>query len=314
MTDSELQNILLQRYYDLRDNPRGECSYQDCQDIISAAAFTRISNQLGEKGLIYWKAPRGTPIPGVGFGRITADGVDYVENAEKRQPPELAEQMKTIKAQCPKCQDEREVLVLKSDTKEQKWEYDEHMSPAFFYEESNLLKCAGCQFVFLQKKSWDTEATDESGRTCVGTDYFPKWAKEPLPEWVAVRTGYGTSNLVLQKLREVFLAFESGWHWLACVGCRSVLEAAMIETIGDKGSFNQNLEAYYTAGHISAGDKAQLKIVIEAGHGATHRSFEPTREEAKTAIDIVCRVLQGIYVHGPQAQSLSGRIPPRQKT
>jgi hypothetical protein len=137
----------------------------------------------------------------------------------------------------------------------------------------------------------------------------------PVPDWISdLAESSSDASLIFQKLREVLLSFESNWYWLACVGCRSVLEAAMIEKVGDQGTFKNNLEAYHREGKISGSDKDQLAIIIEAGHGATHRSFHPTREQVKTAIDIVCRVLQGVYLHAPQAQNLSQSIPPRQRT
>jgi hypothetical protein len=311
--DSELQLILLRHLYERR-NEKQRFSAGDFQGLFSPAEFGRICIQLRDKGWADWKAPAGEEMLAIGSARITTKGIEAIEQeATEAKPAEITKRPQITVALCPNCQDERDVLILITDTKRQEWYYDENAPPAYFYEKSSVLKCAGCQFVFLQKERWDTETTDEHGRSCVSTEYFPKWAQEPIPEWITSRVGWGTSNPILEKLREVLLTFESGWHWLACVGCRSVLEAAMVEKIGDKGTFKQNLEAYYAAGYISAGDKDQLGVVIEAGHGATHRSFRPTREQVKTAIDIVCRILQGIYVHGPQAQNLKASIPPREK-
>ena len=87
----------------------------------------------------------------------------------------------------------------------------------------------------------------------------------------------------------------------------------MIEKVGDKGTFKSILEEYHKVGYISKPDKEQLEIVLEAGHGATHRSFDPLPEQAKMVIDITCRILEGVYVHAPQAQTLKASIPPRQK-
>jgi hypothetical protein len=212
----------------------------------------------------------------------------------------------------PKVPGRKKGICSKTETEKHEWYYDEESTPACFYDKYSILKCAGCAFVFLQTEKWNTEATDDLGRPDCLTETFPKWAEEPVPGWVTEQLRSRTSGL-FEKLREVLLAFESGWDWLACVGCRSVLETAMIEKIGGRGTFNDNLDAYHEDGHISSGDKDQLRAVIEAGHGATHRAFHPTRDQVKTAIDIVCRILQGIYVHGPQAQSLKASVPPRQK-
>jgi hypothetical protein len=220
---------------------------------------------------------------------------------------------KKVRAWCPNCQGEREVLVLMTDTKKQSV-YFEPDEEATFYDKATALKCAGCEFIFLQKESWNSEAYDEFGFPCTLTECFPKWGKKPIPDWITdLAESSSDASLIFQKLREVLLSFESNWYWLACVGCRSVLEAAMIEKVGDQGTFKNNLEAYHREGKISGSDKDQLAVIIEVGHGATHRSFHPTREQVKTAIDIVCRVLQGVYVHAPQAQNLGQGIPPRQR-
>jgi Domain of unknown function (DUF4145) len=315
MTDSELQMMVLRGMYEHRDTADGQCYYQDFQSKISGSGFSRICAQLHQKGLIKWKsAGPGSESIGAGFGVITAAGVDLIE-----EPPRQNEQvgenmpMKTTSAHCPKCGDEREVLVLFSEKNEEAVLYDPDDAPAVFYEKLDLLKCAGCKFVFLQKANWNTEAQDKFGRPWVAIESFPKWAKEPIPDWItSAAEGSSVSAPIFEKLREVLLAFESKWYWLACVGCRSVLEAAMIEKIDNQGSFKANLDAYQAAGHIMTSDKEQLKIVIEAGHGATHRSLHPKREQVKIAIDIVCRILQGVYVHAPQAADLGKAIPPRQ--
>jgi hypothetical protein len=316
MTDSELQMIVLRGMYENRERNGGASDHRDFKDTIAPATFSRICEQLHDKGLIRWTSPRGEEAKalGVGFGTVTARGIEAIENPSvQAEPTAMKPPSEKVRSWCPKCQDERDVLILITDTRQWEPYYDEDAPPAYFYEKSSVLKCAGCQFVFLQKERWDTETTDQQGRSCVSKECFPKWAKEPIPEWIAYNVDWGTSNPILEKLREVLLTFASGWDWLACVGCRSVLEAAMVEKIGDKGTFKQNLEAYHANGYISAGDKDQFGVVIEAGHGATHRSFRPTREQVKTAIDIVCRILQGIYVHGPEAENLKASIPPRQK-
>jgi Domain of unknown function (DUF4145) len=223
---------------------------------------------------------------GAGFGVITAKGVDLIENPPGQKQAAQSVSAKMTSAHCPKCGDEREALVLFTEENQDAVTYDPDAPPAVFYEKSDLLQCAGCKFVFLQKANWNTESEDEFGKPFVAIERFPKWDKEPIADWItsAAESSSGSAP-IFQKLREVLLAYESGSYWLACVGSRSVLEAAMIEKVEDQGSFKANLDAYHAAGHITPSDKEQLKIVIEAEQGAT-RSFHPKREQVKIAIDI----------------------------
>jgi len=314
ITDSELRMIVLRGMYELRERQGEGCYYQDFVDKVPIAAFSRICSQLGEKGLISWHSPAGA-LPGSGFGVITATGVDLIESAPVKQQPVDSNRQETTRAHCPNCGAEREALVLAFDEKKEVIPYDPDAPPICFYDTSKFLKCAGCNFTFLQKVSWNDDALDDFGRPYGSIEYFPKWAKEPVPEWILNASDSSEKHApVFQKLREVLFAFESGSYWLACVGARSVLETAMIEKVTDKGTFSDKLDAYQSASHITATDKEQLKIVVEAGHAATHRSFHPTREQVRLAIEIVCRILQGVYIHAPQTDALKKSIPPRRQT
>lgn len=80
MRDSELRNVVLKKFYDLRKENRPYSLRQnDFDDLENCEIFTEekiddLCSQLSDKGLIeYNKTLKG------GFGRITTSGIDYVE-------------------------------------------------------------------------------------------------------------------------------------------------------------------------------------------------------------------------------------------
>ncbi|MFL6519186.1 MAG: hypothetical protein ACJ8NS_03120 [Chthoniobacterales bacterium] len=87
MKDSDLRNIVLQKFYDKRrDVPQRWCPYpDDFKDLppgspdFTMADVYRVCEQLAEQGLVDWK-PTGLHGHVVrGDGKITAAGVDHIE-------------------------------------------------------------------------------------------------------------------------------------------------------------------------------------------------------------------------------------------
>src|SRR5690242_13850079 len=80
--DTELQNIVLQEFYDHRSedwhNPVANVSDGD-----RAKATIRVSEQLRQHGLIEWKGLQGAL---TGMGKITAFGIDAIEGKAKPPP------------------------------------------------------------------------------------------------------------------------------------------------------------------------------------------------------------------------------------
>lgn len=79
MKDTELRGIVLQCYYEKRREPMFTPQEEDFQEKISLEDICAVSGQLGEHGLITWKAIKSFGGVSFGLGKITALGIDVVE-------------------------------------------------------------------------------------------------------------------------------------------------------------------------------------------------------------------------------------------
>ena len=85
--DNELRGIILQQFYNRRQNQNFETPSSEWLDEeISNKEIFRICKQLGDVGLIKWNHLVG----GIGRGIITSSGVDVVEGSRS---PEIAVQL-----------------------------------------------------------------------------------------------------------------------------------------------------------------------------------------------------------------------------
>ena len=89
MKDTDLQKIVLQTYYDLRNAGRFQWIEEDVPKdkfppVESFAQLARICGQLAEQELIEWKPVLGNVgEPVGGTGQIRSRGVDVIEGREK---------------------------------------------------------------------------------------------------------------------------------------------------------------------------------------------------------------------------------------
>jgi hypothetical protein len=82
MKDGELRGIVLEKFYELRNEQPGMLNVLSLPEIVSldpnVNRLLNICDQLGEHGLIHWKSLGSFSAVG-GMGKITARGVDVVE-------------------------------------------------------------------------------------------------------------------------------------------------------------------------------------------------------------------------------------------
>jgi hypothetical protein len=110
---------------------------------------------------------------------------------------------------------------------------------------------------------------------------------------------------------ETYMAKERRLYRLAVMGLRSVLEQLMIAKVGDKGSFNKNLDAFSAAGYISVPQHDQLSTILQTGHAVTHRGYRPTEDDLSSALEVVEGVIESIYVNDYRIRELDEKIPGR---
>lgn len=112
-------------------------------------------------------------------------------------------------------------------------------------------------------------------------------------------------------LHEIYVALQNDSKRLAAMGVRALIEHIMIDKIEDQGSFRKNVAKFHEKGFISLVQKKILLTILEAGHAAIHRSYNPSEEDLTTLIDVAESVIESIYVNDYNAKNLEKRIPPR---
>ncbi|MDD5746211.1 MAG: hypothetical protein PHO30_02995 [Candidatus Omnitrophica bacterium] len=87
MKDIEMRGIILQKYYELRRKNFQVLQARDFDNTLTQEEISDISRQLSEHYLIEWK-PMGVGSI-VGMGRITAQGIDVIEDNGKNSPIQI---------------------------------------------------------------------------------------------------------------------------------------------------------------------------------------------------------------------------------
>ena len=79
MKDTELRGLILTKYYERRRESFFRPNPEEFVPEISIENILAISAQLGEHGLIEWKAIKNFGNIAIGVGKITALGIDVIE-------------------------------------------------------------------------------------------------------------------------------------------------------------------------------------------------------------------------------------------
>jgi hypothetical protein len=173
-----------------------------------------------------------------------------------------------------------------------------------FYWETiyDIFQCCGCDAVVLRRSHSFSENDGEV------TTFYPPPISRWSPLWL-----WSIPADIRQLVIEVYIALQADSLSLAIMGARAVVEVAMINKVGDCGSFNQNLDAMEKQNYISRNNKEYLATALDAGSAAIHRGHRPDEDDLNRVMDIVENFLHSIYVLGGHAKQLKANTPPRPK-
>lgn len=178
-----------------------------------------------------------------------------------------------------------------------------------------LLKCMGCDSIRLKHLNWFSEACDGRGIPIVNIEFFPPSINRQKPIWR--RRLFPMSDDLRQYndlCDEIYSALAMGAHRLAAMGIRALAERLMIDRIEDQGSFEKNINAFFEDGHIALNQRGIFEeTLIEAGHAAMHRDFDPSADTINTLLDIIETTMHTIYYAPLLAADAKKTIPSRRK-
>ncbi|HME22075.1 MAG TPA: DUF4145 domain-containing protein [Acetobacteraceae bacterium] len=110
---------------------------------------------------------------------------------------------------------------------------------------------------------------------------------------------------------EIYTAVHNDSRRLAAMGIRAALERVMIDKIGsDQGTFKNNTDAFDKAGYLSVRQRGHIDTILEAGHAAIHREWQPSDQDIITLLDITESVIEAAYLHDQLSNALDRKIPP----
>lgn len=219
-----------------------------------------------------------------------------------------------IKEHCNQCLGWKNHKIVHSEKTDWSEELDDYHGVCISGGDTwDLMRCRGCDSVRLRHRSWFSEATDEHGNPAIVTEYFPPSVTRQKPQW---RRDFFPHSKYLHSYDglcdEIYGALALGAHRLATMGIRALVERLMIDQVGDKGSFENNIKAFFNAGHVSPNQQGMFRdTLLEAGHAAMHRDFEPSADTVNTLLDIVEGIMHSIYFAPMLAEQVKKTIPAR---
>ena len=138
--------------------------------------------------------------------------------------------------------------------------------------------------------------------------FFSKPSDSSYPEWFN-KLDDGKKALLV----EIDANLRNELSALPMMGMRALLDAVMVEAIGDVGPFEAKLKRFADNGYVTPQHADILRAVLDAGSASMHRTYFPNAEDLRTCADVVKHLLESIYILKPKVQSLAANTPPRPK-
>ncbi|WP_171136800.1 DUF4145 domain-containing protein [Ruegeria sp. HKCCC1038] len=154
-----------------------------------------------------------------------------------------------------------------------------------------LLTCCGCNYVFAQSISsnsedyYDTYDYDGDHVTeyIETVDTWPARSKRDIPDWFkhkSVETDLENTRSLDASLNELYGALDADLLVLASIGIRTSFDiAAELLGVDPAKSFNEKLKELVSNGHILEASKENVEILVDAGSASAHRGWKPSSRE-----------------------------------
>ncbi len=179
---------------------------------------------------------------------------------------------------------------------------------------AEMLKCRGCGTVSLRLRFGilrEDEFVD-----LIPQEIFPRPLIRHMPPWIGpsldeiFRPG-SVPEIICDLMRQIYAALQNNARVLAVMGIRTVIERIMIDKVGDAGTFITKLDEFCRAGYLSERQRGVLDGIVDAGHAATHRAWNPSFDDIQDLLDVVEFVVKDVYLHEPRIKQLEKKVPRR---
>jgi hypothetical protein len=184
--------------------------------------------------------------------------------------------------------------------------------PEWYTTTYRMIECRGCHFICLERTN--TSFEDQQGDP-PKREYFPPPISRRKPDWLGDFVMNVPVSLDLPDLLdEVYSALHANNRRLAAMGARTLLDVAIVDSVGDIGGFGAKVQALESKGIIGKQQREYLEVALDAGSAAAHRGHCPTAQQLNNVMDIVESILHQIYVLPQAAAELKKSTPLRKKS
>lgn len=234
-------------------------------------------------------------------------------NVKGIEMPKSASIAVVVKGHCPKCGPDISADVVASH--KERWDHEE--AALWSVDTYSILKCRGCDAIYVQHKHVFSEDEDYERDPHTGgyrPVYYPKFtywpapARRVRPEWTD-RLG---DDVLRDLLDEVYAALDADQRVLAAIGIRTVLDRAMVLTGATEAfGFGEKLDEIKESGLIGQREKEILIVLTDAGGAAAHRGWRPEPPALATIIDGAEAFLYRALVLGDAVKAIQEEVPGR---
>jgi predicted transport protein len=193
---------------------------------------------------------------------------------------------------------------------------EDEQAPVSFTQRLLIIECCGCENLALVIKTHSSEDVDYnhdpiSGKPIQVANWdeviYPPVTYRVAPPWFD-----DLPDLTLREISdEIYKSLQTGSHYLAAFGSRTLIDRLIVLTVGDKGSFAKGLAALRDEGKISQHERDILEPVLQAGNAAAHRGWAPTKEQLAIILDTVEGLIHRLLVLPKLAEELEEAVPAR---
>lgn len=179
-----------------------------------------------------------------------------------------------------------------------------------------IAECCGCENVALVRKKHFSEHYDYYEDPTTGKQHREAlWDEEIYPAVTYRNPPPWFDDLPDNTLREIsaeiYKSLQTGSHYLATFGSRTLIDRLIVLTVGDKGNFPNGLKALQDDGMLSRHEREILNPVVDAGNAAAHRGWAPTKEQLAIILDTVEGLIHRLLVLPMMAEELEEAVPSR---
>lgn len=226
----------------------------------------------------------------------------------------------TKKARCPTCDGERTCEVHGTIYKAWVWEERQSGHSVNGGVDHSLLECRGCETVFYETSSWNSEDID-CHYDAVGQEQYehprevqtyPKPEAKTKPVWFdAMQKADPQLHNILSQM---YVAHENQARILTAIGLRTALDRATeVLSIDPAKTFDEKLDELRDGGWIGQTERDILGVVTDAGNAAAHRGWEPDSREVSELLSSMEVFLHRAFIVGQKALSIKSSIPAKPK-